>query len=238
MSFRRGLSPGQMILCIIIVQERGNTWAATRAVGPPGLAAAMILYLNTFRRTSVADVAVIFARAPFLTALLGWLWLGVREARIGVSIMVNGAVADGHLIGDILAFGMTLLMAIMNADHSPAARDAHAAGCLSLGLLCPLAVWPLAEPFDTTDLLTLFLFGTQFGLGLVFSGHRWPVGLRHREHADQHAGVAVGGPPRMHVLIELHRPRRGRPIYDVGMGLHRSPDVGTEPVRGERLPAA
>jgi drug/metabolite transporter (DMT)-like permease len=95
----------------------------------------MILYLNTFRRTSVADVAVIFARAPFLTALLGWLWLGVREARIGVSIMVNGAVADGHLIGDILAFGMTLLMAIMNADHSPAARDAHAAGCLSLGLL-------------------------------------------------------------------------------------------------------
>jgi drug/metabolite transporter (DMT)-like permease len=59
--------------------------------------AAAILYLNAFRRTSVADVAVIFAAAPFLTVGLGWLWLGVREAwttlaaslvaMVGVSIM-------------------------------------------------------------------------------------------------------------------------------------------------------
>jgi drug/metabolite transporter (DMT)-like permease len=130
---------------------------------------------------SVADVAVIFAAAPFLTAGLGWCWLGVKEAWttlaaslvaiIGVSIMVSGAVADGHLIGDLLAFGMTLLMAvvmlIIRQQHE---KPMLPAACLS-ALLCPLLVWPFAAPLEltTTDLLKLFLFGTtQFGLGLVF----------------------------------------------------------------------
>jgi drug/metabolite transporter (DMT)-like permease len=85
--------------------------------------------------------------------------------------MVSGAVADGHLIGDLLAFGMTLLMAIMmliiRQQHETPMLPA---ACLS-ALLCPLVVWPFAAPFDitATDLLKLFLFGTtQFGLGLVF----------------------------------------------------------------------
>jgi drug/metabolite transporter (DMT)-like permease len=187
MLFWRGLFAGLMILCVIVVQERRNTWTAMRAIGRPGVVAALcstaatIFYLNAFRRTSVADVAVIFAAAPFLTAGLGWFWLGVREAwttlaaslvaLIGVSIMVNGAVADGHLTGDLLAFGMTLLMAVMmliiRQHHETPMLPA---ACLS-ALLCPLVVWPFAQPLDisTTDLLKLFLFGTaQFGLGLVF----------------------------------------------------------------------
>jgi drug/metabolite transporter (DMT)-like permease len=187
MLFWRGLFAGMMILCVIVAQERRNTLAAMRAIGRPGVAAALcstaatILYLNAFRRTSVADVAVIFAVAPFLTAGLGWLCLGVREAWttlvaslvvvVGVSIMVSGAVADGHLTGDLLAFGMTLLMAIMMLII----RQRHEtpmlpAACLS-ALLCPLVVWPFAAPFEIAaiDLFKLFLFGTtQFGLGLVF----------------------------------------------------------------------
>src|SRR3984957_6203277 len=52
MLFWRGLFAGLMILCIIVVQERGHTMAAIRAVGRPGFAAALcstaatILYLN------------------------------------------------------------------------------------------------------------------------------------------------------------------------------------------------
>src|SRR5258708_23090482 len=110
MLFWRGLFAGLMILCVIAVQERGRTVAAIRAVGRPGFAAALcstgatILYLNAFRRTSVADVAVIFAASPFLTAGLGWLWFGVREpwttlaaslfALLGVGTMVSGALAE------------------------------------------------------------------------------------------------------------------------------------------------
>ncbi len=187
MLFWRGLFAGLMILCVIVVQERGRTVAAIRAVGRPGFVAALcstaatILYLNAFRRTSVADVAVIFAAAPFFTAGLGWLWLGVREAwttlaaslvaLLGVGIMVSGAAVEGHLIGDLLAFGMAFFMAIMmliiRQQHQTPMLPA---ACLS-ALLCPLVVWPFTSPFTIGmgDMLYLFLFGTtQFGLGLIF----------------------------------------------------------------------
>ncbi len=187
MLFWRGLFAGLMILCVIAVQERRNTWSAIRAISRPGLVAAScstaatIFCINALRHSSVADVAVIFAVAPFLTAGLGWLWLGVTEAwttlvaslvaLVGVIIMVGGAIADGHLIGDILAFGMTVCMAIMmliiRQHHEMSMLPA---ACLS-ALLCPLLVWPFAAPFEVSppDMLKLFLFGTtQFGLGLVF----------------------------------------------------------------------
>jgi len=187
MLFWRGLFAGLMILCVIAAQERRRTWTAFRAIGRPGIAAALcsttatIFYINALRHTSVADVAILFAIAPFITAGLGWLWFNVKEpwttiaasfvAVLGVSIMMGGAVTEGHLLGDLLGFGMALCMAIMMLII----RDRHEtpmlpAACIS-ALLCPLVVWPLATPFDVSaiDLLKLFLFGTtQFGLGLVF----------------------------------------------------------------------
>jgi drug/metabolite transporter (DMT)-like permease len=186
MLFWRGLFAGLMILCVIVVQERRRTLAAMKAVGRPGLAAAILstvatfLYINALRRTSVADVAVIFAAAPFLTAGIGWLWLGLTEAwttlaasflaLLGISIMVSGAAIEGHLFGDILALGMTVCMAIMmliirRHEHTPMLP----AACLS-ALLCPLVLWPFCHPFDLApgEMVNLFLFGTtQFGLGLL-----------------------------------------------------------------------
>ena len=187
MLFWRGLFAGLMILCVIVIQEQRRTWSAIRPIGRPGIAAALcsttatIFYLNALRHTSVADVAVLFATAPFITAGLGWLWFGVRElwttiasslvALLGVSIMMGGAITEGHLFGDVLGFGMALCMAIMMLII----RDRHEtpmlpAACLS-ALLCPLLVWPFASPLDVNliELLKLFLFGTtQFGLGLIF----------------------------------------------------------------------
>ena len=71
MLFWRGLFAGLMIFCVVQAQERRNVWHATRGIGWPGVmaaacsTAATILYINAFRLTSVADVAVIFAVAPF-----------------------------------------------------------------------------------------------------------------------------------------------------------------------------
>jgi drug/metabolite transporter (DMT)-like permease len=187
MLFWRGWFAGLMILCVIAVRERGRTIAAIRAIGRPGLAAAVcstaatILFLNAFRHTSVADAVVIFAIAPLLTAGIGFLWLGVIEpwttlaasvlALIGVGVMMTGAATEGHLLGDLFALGTTICMAIMMLIMRRH-RDTPMlpAACLS-ALLCPLLVWPFTSPFAVggEDMIKLFLFGTtQFGLGLVF----------------------------------------------------------------------
>jgi hypothetical protein len=52
MLFWRGQFAGLMILCVIAVQERRNTWAAIQAIGRSGRAAAFTItnfYINTSR---------------------------------------------------------------------------------------------------------------------------------------------------------------------------------------------
>ena len=184
--FWRGSFAGLFIACFIVWRYRRDTWAAARAIGLPGLAVASlstlatIRFINAFRRTSVADVTIIFATAPFVTASLNWLWTGEREswatlvastgALIGVIVMVGGAVMEGHLFGDLLAFGMTICMAlVMIIIRRHRDTPMLPAACLS-AFLCPLVVAPIARPgaVNSTDLLYLALFGiTQFGLGLL-----------------------------------------------------------------------
>jgi drug/metabolite transporter (DMT)-like permease len=184
--FWRGIFAGLFIAGFIVWQNRRDTLAGIRAIGGPGLAAASlstlatILFINAFRRTSVADVTIIWATAPFVTAALGWLWIGEREswttlaastvALSGVVVMVGGAVTAGHLFGDLLAFGMTLCMAVMMIIiRRHRETPMLPAACLS-AFLTALVVWPVARPGSAgpTDMAYLVLFGTtQFGLGLL-----------------------------------------------------------------------
>ncbi len=184
--FWRGIFAGLLIGGFIVWQQRRSTLAAVWAIGGPGLVAASlstlatIMVINAFRRTSVADVTIISAAAPFMTAALGWLWIGERErgatllasigALFGAIVMVGGAVTEGHLIGDLLAFGMTLCMAVMMlVIRKHRATPMLPAACFS-AFLCSLVVWPVASPgaAGPRDIVYLALFGTtQFGLGLL-----------------------------------------------------------------------
>jgi drug/metabolite transporter (DMT)-like permease len=184
--FWRGIFAGLFIGGFIVWQQRRSTLAAVRAIGGPGLVAAWlstlatIMYINAFRRTSVADVMIITATAPFMTAALGWLWFRQREswmtllvstvALVGAVVMVGGAVTEGHLFGDLLAFGMTLCMAIMMlVIRKHRATPMLPAACLS-AFLCSVIVWPVASPGSAgpKDMGYLALFGTtQLGLGLL-----------------------------------------------------------------------
>ncbi len=184
--FWRGVFAGLFIAGFMVWQYRRGTLAAVRAVGIPGVVAAFfstlatILFINAFRRTSVADVTLIYATAPFVTSALGWVWLGEREswttlaastaALLGVIVMVGGAAMEGHLFGDLLAFGVTVCMAmVMLIIRRHRDTPMLPAACLS-SFLCSLMVWPVAAPGTArpADMVSLALFGTtQLGLGLV-----------------------------------------------------------------------
>src|SRR5438105_2556232 len=184
--FWRGMFAGLFIAGFIVWQNRRGTLAAVRAIGVPGVVAASlstlatIFFINAFRRTSVADVTIIFAATPLVTAAIARLWLGERErsatllasaaALLGVVVMVGGATREGHLFGDLLAIGTTLSMAMMMIlIRKHRETPMLPAACLS-AFLCPLAVWPVAAPWNVrpTDMGYLALFGTtQFGLGLL-----------------------------------------------------------------------
>jgi drug/metabolite transporter (DMT)-like permease len=184
--FWRGIFAGLFIAGFVVWRYGRQSAEIVRGIGLPGAVAAClstfatIMYINAFRLTSVADVMIMNATTPFIAAALGWMWFREREqwstlaasaaALVGTAVMVGGATHEGHLFGDLLAFGMALCMAgmmVIIRRHSETPM-LPAAGLSAL--LCPLIVWPFAHPAvgGGTNMLYLGLFGvTQFGLGLL-----------------------------------------------------------------------
>ena len=186
MLFWRGIFAGLFLAGMVMWRERGHVVQSVRAIGRDRLlialcsALATVCFLNAFRLSSVADVMVIDATMPFLTAGIAWLLIGEREDRItllaslaavaGVAVMAGPAVASGHMPGNLLAFAMTLLMSVVVVlmRRNPGVSMLPAVGLSAF--LCALIVLPSARPFsvDRVEMLALVLFGTtQFGMGLL-----------------------------------------------------------------------
>lgn len=183
--FWRGLFGGLFIAGTIVWCHRGATLAAIRSAGRIGLFAAAcstvatICFVNALRQTTVANVNIINATAPFMTAALAWLCAGARErastlfasllALLGVTGMFSAARLDGHLIGDLLAVAMTLLMSIlMVVIRHHRHISMLPASCLS-AFATSIVVLPLAHPTAAfgPHFIWFALFGLQFGLGLL-----------------------------------------------------------------------
>jgi drug/metabolite transporter (DMT)-like permease len=184
--FWRGLFGGGFLAAVVVFQERGRLWPAIRAMGWEGLAVAlcsalaMVCFLNALRLTAVADVMVIDAATPFVTAALAWAILGERESRwtlgatiaafAGMAILAGPGIADGRVAGNALAFAMAALMALVIVlIRRKKGVNMVPAVCAS-AFLCALIVWPFATPMqvDGASLGLLALFGvSQSGMGLL-----------------------------------------------------------------------
>ena len=188
----RGIFGALGIAVVILAMERRNALLGFQNMGWPSWlfaivsAIGMIFFITSLKHTTVAHVAVIYATVPFLAAALSWLVMRERPsssaitaslaALAGVALMV-GFGMEGGFFGDLLAFGMTLSMALMMviARHY---RDIPVmpAACLS-ALLSGLACWPIGNPLAVTgnELLLLMLFGvvnSALGLALFTLGAR------------------------------------------------------------------
>ena len=184
--FWRGLFGGVTVCALLVAIHGRATLPVVRAMGTIGLVVAVLsalaayLYIAAFRHTAVADVAIIYATLPFVTAALARLLLREREgwrvlaaslaALLGVAIMLGGAAGAGHLSGDLLAFAMTfafaLLMILIRRARNVSMLPAVALSCF----LMAAATWPVAVtgPLEHLPLVNLALFGClQLGLGLV-----------------------------------------------------------------------
>lgn len=188
----RGIFGALGMLLVILVMDRKNTLSGFRKLGWPGWlyaalgALGMIFFITSFRYTTVAHVAVIYATAPFIAAALGWAVSRERPggsaiaasfaALMGVAVMV-GLGIEGGLVGALLAFGMTICMALLMviARHYREIPVMPAA-CLS-ALLSALVCWPIGDPLAVSnyELLVLAAFGlvnSAIGLALFTLGAR------------------------------------------------------------------
>lgn len=187
--FWRGVFGGLAFFVMMAVTYRGKIIQAYAGLGGAGLLLAltsglgMIAFISSLMLTTVADVYVIYATVPFITAGVAWLVLRERAswsvlaasalAIAGVVVTLTGAVYGGSLLGQFVAFLMTLTMAFM-AVILRWKRDIAIMPALGLSawIAASIAFW-FCRPFEVSahDLALLAVFGaTQSALGLVLFG--------------------------------------------------------------------
>lgn len=187
--FWRGVFGGLAFLVMATIHHRGKVVSTYSRLGGTGLllaivsGAGMIAFIGSLMLTNVADVYVIYATVPFITAGVAWLVLRERIsasvlaasllALIGVVVMLTGSVYGGSLFGQFVAFLMTLTMAFM-AVILRWKRDIPIMPALGLsGWIAAFVAFWFCDPLDVSpfDLALLALFGvTQSALGLVLFG--------------------------------------------------------------------
>lgn len=181
--FWRGLFAALVIM--LWMSWRGMFWRELRQMGWPGWMAAIVgvtgtaAFLNAFKLTTIANVTLIYATAPFLAAAIAWLWFGERPRRVvvlaslaalvGVGIIVIGSLGGAHLTGDLLALWMTIAMALwMVIFRRYPGTPAAAPTALSSLLLLPLSLVagdPLAAPVPEIPIMAAF--GVVFAVAAV-----------------------------------------------------------------------
>ena len=181
--FWRGLAAaGFTIVYMIGIGQLGSE---IRAFGKPAAAATVMMaagtaaFIPAFKLSSVADVALIWAAAPFVAAALSWLFIAEPPTRtvtlaslvalLGVLVIVSSAAGSGKLEGNMLALFMTLMMAGTMVIYRkwPVTTAALPAALSSLVLL-PIAAAigrPLAAPMH--ELPILIVFGLAFAIASV-----------------------------------------------------------------------
>ena len=184
------------IVALALIERRRFAFDWRRAFVPAGIAM-MILncigmggFVYALQNTTIANVTVIYATLPFITALFAWLWFRERVQRrtligsliagAGVAITVGGTIAiggGGHLRGDLVALGFTAdfaLMTVLMRRH----REAPMLESIAIsGFLMALIALCLSEPFTISlpqiGWLAAFGIVTQGGgLGLYTMGAR------------------------------------------------------------------
>jgi drug/metabolite transporter (DMT)-like permease len=184
--FWRGVFGTALImLCLFAIQGR-SLFTDLRRLGLRGFAVAalstlgMTVFVPALQYTSAANVAVINATGPFVTAALAWIFL--REASRprtlvasavalgGVATIVGGAHGGGDIRGIVLAGVMTVAIAAMTVMVRRHRETPMAAASALSSLLGSIVSIPFAHGIATVtphDLVLFVGFGCQIAIGLT-----------------------------------------------------------------------
>jgi drug/metabolite transporter (DMT)-like permease len=216
--FWRGAFAGCAIVVVLVLVQGRSGLASLARTSRGGVlfavlsALGMLLYIPSLQLTSVANVAIILATAPFASAALAWLWfrekppartvLASLVALVGVAMSVGGVAAGADLAGIVFAVLMTLAVAGMTVTvrryrDTPLIAAAALSNFLGSAASLPFAASVVSVPAH--DIAVLAAFGIlQVALGLTF----FVLGSRHLP-AAQAALIATLETPLMPFWVWL-----------------------------------
>jgi len=159
--------------------DRNDLWMGL------ALSLAFLSYVFAMLQTSVASTLFILTAAPFLAALIGWVWIGetpqrvawlaMAAATLGVGLMIGDGLGSGRTLGNVIALISAVLFALMlvlarRSGKADVLGGTFLGGVLA-GLLAMVAAFAFGKGLLVTpaDLaLTLFMGAFTIGIGIAF----------------------------------------------------------------------
>ena len=124
----RSISMSLFLYIIIRLRSKESPFAQIKRAGFPSIVAGLSLVaaysggIYAIQNTSVANAMLLFATAPFMAAVLGWLvlkepvrmatWGAILLALCGIAIMVSNKTGDVAFVGSLAALGSALGFAV------------------------------------------------------------------------------------------------------------------------------
>ena len=153
-------------------------------IGGLALVAAYAGGIYAIQKTSVANALLLFAAAPFMAAVLGWVvlgervrhatWIAIVAAVAGIGIMVADKSGSGAMVGNLAALGSALGFAVFTialrwgkgGEMLPAVFLSGLFAVLLMGAICLSLGLPLVlSARDGGLAMSMGVF--QVGAGLV-----------------------------------------------------------------------
>ena len=188
--FYRSIALASFLFCIITYRSGFKPVAVIRksglagAIGGVGLVFAFAGGIYAIQTTTVANAMFLFASAPFLAAVLGWIilredvrkatWVAMIFASIGIAIMVIDGISAGQAAGNLSAILSAVGFAVFTIalrwgkleDMLPAVFLAGVFAIITAAVICQVKGYGFSVPLN--DILIALSMGVfQVGLGLT-----------------------------------------------------------------------
>jgi drug/metabolite transporter (DMT)-like permease len=182
--FYRGLTFSLTLFLLLLLRYRTDIGVAFKAIGKPGLWAALVLglgsicYIFAILLTTVANAVFIIGAAPLATAFVAWLVLGERTSRfgviamlvslVGIGLMFADGLLEGRWAGNVAALGVVASFVVfLLIVRSKRKVDMLPATCLSGIVMAGVAAFFIESlTISNHDLVIAIIMGClQFGIG-------------------------------------------------------------------------
>ena len=186
----RSISLSAFLFFVIAIRSKGKPIQRIKQAGLAGVIGAWGLVVAfsggvyAIQETTVANAMFLFAAAPFLAAILGWIilkesvsrstWIAMLLAMIGITVMVAEGFSAGEASGNLAAIASAMGFAVFSislrwgrlGDMMPAVFLAGIFAATTSFIICWFNDYPLV--LNTNDASIAIAMGVfQVGAGLA-----------------------------------------------------------------------
>ena len=182
----RSISMSLFLYMVIRLRSGESPFLQIRRIGLPVVVAGLSLVaaysggIYAIQNTSVANAMLLFATAPFMAAVLGWLvlrepvraatWIAIAVALGGILIMVSGKTGDVAVQGSLAALGSALGFAVFTVALRWGRSGEMLPSVFLSGLFAIVITFGICQFLKLSVVLSLQDGGVAMGMGVFQVG--------------------------------------------------------------------